>query len=253
MKRPAALACFLVVVSFGLAPTLAQRPNDPKTQRPVYETRRIHDPNGIGKFYMGREIAMVMGHQAADWLDRPEREEEERISWLLELLKLKPGMAVVDLGAGSGTLTFPMAKMVTPGGKVYAVEIQQEMLDIIDKRAKEQSVTNIVQVLGTIKDPKLPPASADLILLVDVYHEFDFPYEMTQNMIKGLKPGGRLVFVEYRKEDPGVPIKEVHKMSVAQVKREMALFPNLKFDELITKLPRQHVIVFRKSDARTAK
>ena len=252
MKRAALLT--LVGATFALWHTsLAQGPTPNAQRPPVYETRRIHDPNGIGKFYMGREIAMVMGHQAADWLDRPEREEEERISWLLELLKLKPGMAVVDLGAGSGTLTFPMAKMVSPGGKVFAVEIQQEMLDIIDKRAKEQSVTNIVQVLGTIKDPKLPPASADLILLVDVYHEFDFPYEMTQNMIKGLKPGGRLVFVEYRKEDPDVPIKEVHKMSVAQVKKEMALFPNLKFDELISKLPRQHVIVFRKSEARVAK
>jgi SAM-dependent methyltransferase len=242
MKR-----CALLLATLALwLPSAAQRPKDPKTQRPVYETRADHDPNGIGKFYMGREIAMVMGHQAADWLDRPEREEEERISWLLELLKLKPGMAVVDLGAGSGTLTFPMAKMVAPTGKVYAVEIQQEMLDIIDKRMKEQGVTNIAKVLGTIKDPKLPPASADLILLVDVYHEFDFPYEMTQNMVKALKPGGRLVFVEYRKEDPEVPIKEVHKMSVAQVKKEMSLFPNLKFDELISKLPRQHVIVFRK-------
>jgi Methylase involved in ubiquinone/menaquinone biosynthesis len=248
MKRPYLFALFAAVALWQ--PALSQRPSDPATQRPVYETREQHDPNGIGKFYMGREIAMVMGHQAADWLDRPEREEEERPSILLRLLSIKPGQALVDLGAGSGYLTFPMAKMVGPKGKVYAVEIQQEMLDIIEKRQKERGVNNIVRVLGDIKDPRLPPSSADLILLVDVYHEFDYPYEMTTNMVKALKPGGRLVFVEYRKEDPSVPIKEVHKMSVAQVKKEMALFPSLQFVESIEKLPRQHVIIFKKSVAR---
>jgi ubiquinone/menaquinone biosynthesis C-methylase UbiE len=248
MKRPALLAVFVAAATLW-QPLAAQKPAS--KDAPDYEFRQDHDPNGIGKFYMGREIAQVMGHQAADWLDRPEREEEERISLLLRLLKLRPGQSVVDLGAGSGTLTFPMAKMVAPKGKVYAVEIQQEMLDIIDKRMKERGVTNIVKVLGDIKDPRLPPASADLILLVDVYHEFDYPYEMTTNMVKALKPGGRLVFVEYRKEDPDVPIKEVHKMSVAQVKKEMGLFPSLKFDELISKLPRQHVIIFKKVAAQT--
>jgi ubiquinone/menaquinone biosynthesis C-methylase UbiE len=238
--RTASVAALLLICGSLVAQqTTVQKP-------PIYETREQHDPNGIGKFYMGREIAMVMGHQAADWLDRPEREEEERPSILLKLLSIKPGQALVDLGAGSGYLTFPMAKMVGPKGKVFAVEIQQEMLDIIEKRQKERGVNNIVRVLGDIKDPRLPASSADLILLVDVYHEFDYPYEMTTNMVKALKPGGRLVFVEYRKEDPEVPIKEVHKMSLAQVKKEMALFPNLQFVESIEKLPRQHVIIFKK-------
>lgn len=218
-------------------------------EKPRYETREDHDPDGIGKFYMGREIAQVMGHEGADWLDRPEREAEEAPSLLLKALKLKPGMAVADIGAGSGYLTFPMAKRVAPSGKAYAVEIQQEMLDIIQKRMKERGVTNIVRVLGTITDPKLPANSMDLMLLVDVYHEFDHPYEMTQAMVRALKPGGKLVLVEYRKEDPNVPIKEVHKMTAAQVKREMSLFP-LKWVETNTVLPRQHILFFEKTAAK---
>ena len=214
-------------------------------QKPRYEKREDHDPNGTGIFYMGREIALVMGHEAADWLDRPEREAEEAPSLLLKSLKFKPGMVLADIGAGSGTLTFPMAKQVAPGGKVFAVDIQQEMLDIISKRMKERGVRNIAPILGTITDPKLPPSSVDLMLLVDVYHEFDHPYEMTQAMVKSLKPGGRLVFVEYRKEDPSVPIKEVHKMSEKQVRLEMAVH-SLKWVETIHVLPRQHIIVFRK-------
>jgi ubiquinone/menaquinone biosynthesis C-methylase UbiE len=232
----------------GLTPVLsAHRPQNPATQvqAPKYEYRQDHDPDGIGKFYMGREIAQVMGHQAADWLERPEREQEEAPSLLLKLLKLKPGMVLADIGAGSGYLTFPMAKMVSPGGKVYAVDIQPEMLDIIRKRMKEKNQLNVVPVLGTIKDPKVPANSTDLMLMVDVYHEFDHPWEMTQAMVKGLKPGGKIVFVEYRKEDPNVPIKEVHKMSEEQVKREMAVHP-LKWVETIRSLPRQHIIVFEK-------
>lgn len=223
-----------------------QRQSKPRPpERPRYEYRKDHDPNGIGKFYMGREIAQVMGHQAADWLDRPEREAEEAPSMLLRALKIKPGMALVDLGAGSGYLTFPMARLTGPTGKVYAVDIQPEMLEIIRKKMKEQGVANIVPVLGTVTDPKLPPSSADLILLVDVYHEFDHPWEMTRAMVRALKPGGRLVLVEYRKEDPDVPIKELHKMSEKQVKREMSVHP-IRWVETIGILPRQHIIVFQK-------
>lgn len=221
--------------------TLAQK----QPQKPRYENRVEHDPDGIGKFYMGREIAQVMGHQAADWLDRPEREEEEAPSVMLKLLKLKPGMTVCDLGAGSGYLTFPMAQMVAPNGTVYAVDIQQEMLDIIQKRMKERNIPNVKTVMGTIKDPKLPANSQDLILMVDVYHEFDFPFEMTTAMVRALKPGGRIVFVEYRGEDPDVPIKLVHKMTEKQVKKEMSIHP-LQWVETIRVLPRQHVIIFRK-------
>ena len=216
------------------------------TQKPPYEKRSDHDPDGIGVFYMGREIAQVMGHQAADWLDRPEREAEEAPSLLIKSLGLKPGNVVADIGAGSGYLSFPMAKLVAPTGKVYAEEIQQEMLDIIRAKGKRNGAKNVVPHLGTITDPQLPANSVDLILMVDVYHEFDHPYEMTSNMVKCLKKGGRLVFVEYRKENPDVPIKEVHKMTEAQVKYEMSLFP-LKWVETKSVLPRQHIVIFAKN------
>src|SRR5437763_11545053 len=137
---------------------------------PRYETRAEHDPNGIGKFYLGREIAMVMGHEAAGWLDRPEREKEEQPARLLAILKPKPGEVVADVGAGSGYYTFRFAERVGPTGKVLAVDIQPEMLDLIKKRMKERKLENVVPVLGTITDPKLPAGAVDTILLVDVYH-----------------------------------------------------------------------------------
>lgn len=251
IKRCALLALAFLLLPASVSVLSAQRnvrkPAARVVQKPRYEYRAVHDENGIGKFYMGREIAMVMGHQAADWLDRPEREEEEQPEKMLDALKLKNGDVVADIGAGSGYLTFRMAQRVAPKGKVLAVDIQQEMLDIIQKRMKERNVSNVQSVLGTITDPKLPPNSVDLILLVDVYHEFDHPYEMTVNMIKGLKPGGRLVFVEFRLEDPNVPIKLVHKMTEKQVKKELGIFSNMKWAETIETLPWQHIIIFRKT------
>ena len=210
-----------------------------------YEYRREHDLNGIGKFYMGREIAHVMGHQAADWLERPEREAEEKPDLLIETLKLKPGNVVADIGAGTGYYSWRMANLVGETGLVYAVDIQQEMLDLLAKRLAERKITNVKGVLGTITDPKLPARSVDLVLMVDVYHEFDHPFEMMQAICQALKPGGRVVFVEFRAEDPKVPIKEVHKMSEAQVRKEMSAQP-LEWVETIATLPWQHVIVFRK-------
>ncbi|VTS01820.1 class I SAM-dependent methyltransferase [Tuwongella immobilis] len=239
---------FCVVGSSGFA----AEPEKPAETRPAeakYEFRKFHDPNGIGKFYMGREIAQVMGHQGADWLDRPEREDEENPTVLHELLKIRPGDSVADIGAGSGYHTFRMAKFVGPKGKVYAVEIQPEMLAIIRKRAKESRLDNIELVLGTENNPKLPDNSQDLILLVDVYHEFAEPYEMTAAMVKALKPGGRIAFVEFRLEDPRVPIKLVHKMSERQVIREMSLFPEMKHKQTIGKLPWQHLVIFEKAGA----
>ncbi len=212
---------------------------------PLYNTQRNHDPDGIGKFYMGREIAQVMGHQAADWLDRPEREQEEAPTRLIEALSLKPGMTVVDVGAGSGTLSFPMAKRVAPGGTVIAEDIQPEMLALVRTRARKAGVTNVVPRLGTTTDPKVAEGSADLMILVDVYHEFDQPYEMVKSMVRGLKKGGRLVLVEYRGEDLEVPIKPLHKMTVAQARKEMAAFP-LDFKGSDERLPRQHIITFTK-------
>jgi ubiquinone/menaquinone biosynthesis C-methylase UbiE len=231
---------WLVIVLLASA-SLAAEP--PKPQR--YETRRDHDPDGIGKFYMGREIAQVMGYQAASWLDRPEREKEEHCTKLLEALKLKAGDVVADIGAGSGYYTFRMGGRVGDTGKVLAVDIQQEMLDLINKRKAEKAVKNVETVLGTVTDPKLMPGSVDVILLVDVYHEFSHPYEMTVEMVKALKTGGRMVFVEYRLEDAKVPIKLVHKMSEKQVRKEMAEFP-LEYVQTIDVLPWQHVIVFKK-------
>jgi ubiquinone/menaquinone biosynthesis C-methylase UbiE len=229
---------------------------------PKYEYRKEHDPDGIGKFYMGREIAWVMGHQAADWLERPKRVEEERTDKLLKILPLKAGMVVADVGAGSGYFTFPMARKVGLKGTVYAVDVQKEMLAIIQRKRSTRlrfavpmgvrymidvpKVLNVEPVLGTITDPKLPAGKVDLILMVDVYHEFSHPYEMTEAMTKALKPGGQLVFVEYRLEDEKVPIKLVHKMSEKQVKKEMAIHPQMKHAKTVGTLPWQHVIIFEK-------
>lgn len=238
------LRCLGRVLCFaaGFACLAAQEP----PPQPVYEMRAEHDGNGIGKFFMGREIAHVMGHQAADWLERPQREDEERTDLLIEALKLREGEVVADIGCGSGFISRKIARKIGKSGVIYGVEIQQEMLDLLAKRMEQFKVTTVKPVLGTTTDPKLPAESCDTMILVDVYHEFDFPYEMIRNMIAGLKPGGRIVFVEYRKEDPKVPIKEVHKMSEEQVKKEMTMHPQLEYAETIGVLPMQHIIVFRK-------
>jgi precorrin-6B methylase 2 len=214
---------------------------------PLYESRAEHDPNGTGLFFMEREIARVMGHQAWQWLERPEREEEEGTDRLLDALQLKPGQSVADIGAGSGFFSWRMARQVSPDGTIFAVEIQQEMLDLLMKNMARRRVEKLVRpILGTVSDPKLPAASCDVMLMVDVYHEFDHPFEMIASMIPALKSGGRLVFVEFRAEDPQVAIKLVHKMSEAQVKKEMAIHPGLEFVETLAVLPQQHIIIFRK-------
>jgi precorrin-6B methylase 2 len=245
--RPCRLPLFLMAV-LAIVPPSLRGDEKPKAEAPKYEVRKEHDPDGIGKFYMGREIAQVMGHLAAGWLERPEREREEQPRKLMEALKLKNGDVVADVGCGSGYFTFPMAQKVGPKGKVLAVDIQPEMLDIIKKRSKAAKVKNVEPVLGEEKDPKLPAGEVDLILMVDVYHEFSFPFEMTEAMVKSLKPGGRLVFVEYRMEDPRVPIKLVHKMTEKQVIKEMKPH-GLKWLETVGTLPRQHIIVFEKKAA----
>lgn len=213
-----------------------------------YETRSEHDPNGIGKFYMGREVAHVMGHQGADWLERPERAEEEKPEQMIELLDLKPGQVVADIGAGTGYISWRLAKKIGPLGKVYGVDIQQEMLDLLSTNMKQRGIKNVLPVLGAEADPHLPAGSVDLVLMVDVYHEFSEPYEMMLNIFKALKPGGRVAFVEYRAEDPNVPIKAVHKMSEAQVKKEAAA-AGFVWEKTIGELPRQHLILVKKPDA----
>jgi precorrin-6B methylase 2 len=213
---------------------------------PRYETRAEHDPNGIGKFYMGREIAHVMGHQAAGWLERPERETEERTDLLVNAMHLKAGESVADIGAGSGYFSWRMAQAVTPTGKVFAVDIQQEMLDLLQRNMARRGVSNVTSTLGTTTDPKLPIESIDTMLLVDVYHEFDEPYEMLKAMVASLKKGGRIVLVEFRAEDPKVNIKRVHKMSVEQARKEFEVFPLLRWEETLNVLPQQHIMIFSK-------
>ena len=210
-----------------------------------YETRRVHDRDGIGKIYKGREIAHFMTHQGASWLERPERDDEEKTELLVETLKFRPGEVVADIGAGTGYFSKRIARKVAPAGSVLAVEIQQEMLDMLMKKMAEAKVDNVKPVLGTTTDPKLPAGGVDTVLMVDVYHEFDQPFEMMEAVCRALKPGGRVVFVEYRGEDPNVPIKRLHKMTELQVVKEMTALP-LEWSETNGVLPRQHIIVFRK-------
>jgi ubiquinone/menaquinone biosynthesis C-methylase UbiE len=236
----------LIPILLLCCPVAEQPPEKAKTAKPRYEFRQNHDPDGIGKFYMNREIAQVMGHLGIGWLERPEREQEEAPAKLMKALNLKPGMVVCDLGAGSGYFTFRLSKEVGNTGKVYAVDIQPEMCEVLVRRAKQLKITNVETVLGTEKDPKLPPGSIDLILMVDVYHEFSYPYEMVEAMVKALKPGGKIVFVEYRGEDAWVPIKPLHKMTERQVLIEMEPFP-LKHKGTLRVLPRQHIIIMEKT------
>lgn len=237
----------VLAVAIYICPTTGHGQDTQAPQTSRYEYRDEHDPNGIGKFYLGREIARVMGHEGISWLERPEREQEERLSLLVKSLRLQPGMVVADIGAGSGVISVRLARQVAPGGKVLAVDIQPEMLRALEFKCKQLKIENIQPVLGTSQSPGLDPGSVDLAVMVDVYHEFDLPYEMLREIVRSLKPGGRVAFVEYRKEDPSVPIKEVHKMSEEQVKREAAVPDlHLKWIETLDQLPRQHVILFEK-------
>lgn len=236
----------LLAAAAALLPAARADEPAPKRAAPKYETRERHDPDGIGKFYMGREIARVMGFQGASWLERPERVKEEEPAKLLEALAVRPGMTVADIGAGSGYHVFLMSPLVGETGKVIASDIQPEMLELITAKARKRDVKNVETVRGTETDPKLPRSAVDLILMVDVYHEFSHPFEMAEKLVAALKPGGRLVFVEFRLEDPKVPIKLVHKMTERQVIREMEAFPELEHTRTVGTLPWQHVIVFTK-------
>jgi precorrin-6B methylase 2 len=216
--------------------------------QPAYETRVVHDPDGIGRFYLGREIAQVMGYEGATWLERPERSAEEKPDQVVDQMTLKPTDVVADVGAGTGYFAFRIAPRVTQG-KVFAVDLQPEMLATINARIQQHSVPNVVSVRSTATDVRLPEASVDVVLMVDVYHEFGYPFEMMRSIVKALKPGGRVVQIEYRGEDPAVPIKLVHKMTVEQCRTEMAVV-GLVWKETKTFLPEQHFIVFEKPQGR---
>ena len=219
--------------------------DDSKAESSLYTYKKVHDPTGIGKFYFGREIAQVMGHRGAGWLERSSREAEEAPSKLMEALKLRPGMAVADIGAGSGYFTRRIARRIGADGIVYAVDIQPEMLKILKANMESRGLTNYRLVQGTEKDPKLAEGSVDLAILVDVYHEFAFPHEMMTAIRRALKPGGRVVLVEYRGEDKWVPIKPLHKMTQSQVRKEAAA-QGFKWIKTLDVLPRQHILIFGK-------
>jgi precorrin-6B methylase 2 len=236
MKLAQNLSCW-VLLAVLVNGTQAQSP-------PVYQVRP-GDRDGIPKWYHGRQIAQVMGHQGAGWLERPEREIEEQPAKLIRALRLKGDEVVADIGAGSGYYTFRFATKV-PKGKVLAVEIQPEMLELLEKRKAATGIKNVELVLGKENDPAMGDSRVDLVVMVDVYHEFNYPFEMIESMVKSLKPGGRIAFVEFRLEDPSVPIKLVHKMTEKQLRKEMKDHPMLEHDETIETLPWQHIIVFKK-------
>jgi len=202
--------------------------------------------DGIGKFYMGREISHVMGHLGAAWLERPQRDREEKTSRLVKNLPLESDDTVADIGAGTGYFSFRIADRIQQG-KVLAVDIQQEMLDVIQSRIAEGFPKNVEPVLGTERDPRLAAESIDLVLLVDAYHEFSWPREMGEAMAAALKPGGRLVLVEYRGEDPSIPIKRLHKMTQKQARSEM-LAVGLEWESTGSFLPQQHFMIFRRPE-----
>jgi len=196
---------------------------------------------------MGREIAQVMGAGGISWLDRPEREAEEKPAMVIDAMELHDGEVVADLGAGSGYFTFRLAAKVGKTGKVLAVDIQDEMIEALRRRATALAVTNVGEVKGSETDPHLPASVVDVVLMVDVYHELAYPYEVMTNVREALKPGGRVVFVEYRKEDPRVPIKEVHKMSVEQLTKEMKVVGLVRV-RTVESLPSQHIVIFEKRE-----
>jgi SAM-dependent methyltransferase len=194
----------------------------------------------------GRRYASVMGAAGADWLVRPERETEEQPDRALDLIQVMKASTVADVGAGNGYITWRLAERVGPKGKVYANDIQPEMLDMLRKNMRQRKLENVESVLGAYDDPKLPAGVIDLIILVDVYHEFSEPQKMLRKMRESLKPDGRLVLLEYRGEDPTVPIRPEHKMTVEQVKAELEP-EGFRLDKLIDALPRQHILIFTKA------
>ena len=211
-----------------------------------YDFRAAHDPDGIGKFYLGREIAHVMGPGGILWLERTERETEEKPQLVIDALEIRPGQTIADLGAGSGYYSFRIAPLVGPTGKVLAIDIEPRMLDVIARRASRERVSNITTVHSSERDPNLAPHSVDLLFMVDVYHELEYPYEVLTKVREALKPGGRVALIEYRGEDAEVRIKPVHKMSEQQVRRELQA-AGFKHVKTVRTLPLQHLILFEAS------
>ncbi len=214
-----------------------------KQQKPTYSTKKPSS-GGIGKVYMGREISFVMDASGASWLERNNRNEEENTALAIANLPINKSSVVADIGAGSGYYSFKIAEKV-PAGKVYAVEIQDEFINILKDNKQAKNAVNVEIVKGSLKSPNLLTASIDLAIMVDVYHELEFPAEMLQALYKSLKPQGKILLLEYKAEDATIAIKELHKMSVAQVSKELSSngFKLLKRGNF---LPMQHFLVFEK-------
>ena len=214
-------------------------------EHPGYIDAPERRTTGIGKFYMDREISFVMGHRAAGWLNRPERIREEMPDDVVANMGLESDHVVADIGAGSGYFSFRIANRV-PSGKVLAVDIQPEMLQLIERQKTDTGVANIEGVLGQIDNPNLAPNSIDAAIMVDAYHEFSHPFEMINGIYNALRPGGRIFLLEYRGEDDSVPIRPLHKMTEEQVVKEMSIF-GLEWTETLDFLPWQHMMIFTKS------
>lgn len=247
-KKLPYILCFMILSGlYACAQQSQQAPAEQEyVQDNVYTYGSPTSADGTGKFYMGREIAQVMGHLGADWLERSNREAEERTDLLIEALKLENDDVAADIGAGTGYFTFRMSSHV-PQGKVLAVDIQPEMLELIQAKMQENGIVNVKTILGTEQSPELPKDSVDLVLMVDAYHEFSYPREMMQNIVKALKPDGEVVLVEYRAEDPEVMIKPKHKMAEEQVVKEMQAI-GLELKENKNVLPQQHLMIFVKTN-----
>ena len=230
---------FVAVVTAG-----CDRPQEQETSSP-YEARSL-ESGGINKVYMGREIAQVLGEGGMQWLERPARDDVELPGRVVGALNLSPSDVVADIGAGTGYFTFRMAPEV-PAGRVLAVDILPEMVARIRARADSMGVDNVRAILGTRMDPRLPDEAVDVALIVDAYHEFSHPREMMTNIVQSLEPGGRLVLVEYRGEDPTLPIKPLHAMTERQARLEMEAV-GLRWRATVDILPRQHIMIFEKAD-----
>ena len=213
-------------------------------EHPGYIDAPERRTTGIGKFYLDREISFVMGHRAAGWLNRPERIREEMPDDVVANMGLESDHVVADIGAGSGYFSFRIADRV-PSGKVFAVDIQPEMLQLIERQKTDTGVANIEGVLGQIDNPNLAPNSIDAAIMVDAYHEFSHPFEMINGIYDALRPGGRIFLLEYRGEDDSVPIRPLHKMTEEQVVKEMSVF-GLEWTETLDFLPWQHMMIFTK-------
>jgi len=237
MPSPAFRRLIVLALALVSIPAVAQEAATTKTKKPprVQKTRE----------YKGRVIAETMSYLGADWLIRESREEEERPEEMLDSLKIQPGDVVADIGAGVGYTTLRLSRRVGPEGKVYATDIQPEMIRMLKANMKTFGVKNVVPLLATQADTKLPESKLDLVIMVDVYHECNDPEALLQGIRKALKPGGRLVLVEYKAEDPNVPIKPEHKMSTAQARKEVEP-QGFAFKEVLDFLPWQHILIFER-------